>query len=264
MPAKTQKLIAEYQHLFDTCIIKPGKYNAVDSQIEKLNASRALYEKVAIKTGVPWYFIGIIHGLEGGGNFKTHLHNGDPLTNRTVQVPKGHPKSGSPPFKWEDSAVDALLLKKLDKIQNWDIPELLFQLEAYNGFGYRSKGIFSPYLWSFSNHYSEGKYTSDGRYDPEAVSKQIGAGVILRRLAERKLAIIGVIDRWSVLNKLGEEAVFNPKTFNEKAKELQILLSSLGQPLKSDGLAGTLTSDAYFRLTGRYLKKDKRRINPII
>ena len=39
---------------------------------------QARYDQVANATGVPWYVIGIIHEMEGGLNFTTHLHNGDP------------------------------------------------------------------------------------------------------------------------------------------------------------------------------------------
>ncbi len=44
--------------------------------------------------------------------------------------------------------------------------------------------MLSPYLWSFSTHYQCGKYVADGRWSETAVSKQCGAAVLLRRLAE--------------------------------------------------------------------------------
>jgi lysozyme family protein len=53
-------------------------------------------------------------------------------------------------------------------------------LETYNGFGYRFQGLVSPYLWSFSNLYAKGKYVADNKFDPEAVSQQCGAGLILK------------------------------------------------------------------------------------
>jgi lysozyme family protein len=71
---------------------------------------------------------------------------------------------------------------------------MLFKMEQFNGFGYRVKGINSPYLWSFSNHYSKGKFTRDGFFDPNAVSKQIGAAVLLRRMSERQIAVAGEVD----------------------------------------------------------------------
>ena len=59
---------------------------------------------------------------------------------------------------------------------------MLFKLEANNGFGYRRKGINTPYLWSFTNHYRKGKYIADGKYSTEAVSKQVGAAILLKLL----------------------------------------------------------------------------------
>jgi lysozyme family protein len=122
--------------------------------------------------------------MECGFDFSAHLHNGDPLTARTIQVPKGRPAAGTPPFTWRESAVDALTMKKLDRVQDWSAPSMLHLLERYNGLGYRKRGLPSPYLWSFSNHYEKGKFVKDGVYDPNAVSKQCGAAVMLRAVLE--------------------------------------------------------------------------------
>ena len=66
------------------------------------------------------------------------------------------------------------------------ISRALFRLEQYNGFGYRKStiGIKSPYLWSFCQHYTRGKFSFDGHYDPNLVSQQCGAGVMLRRMVD--------------------------------------------------------------------------------
>ncbi|WP_307524210.1 hypothetical protein [Pedobacter sp. W3I1] len=141
---------------------------------------------------IPWYFIACAHYLECSFDFKKHLHNGDPLTGYTVRVPANRPKVGHPPpFTFEESAIDALKLMKFDQINNWNLPTVLRKLEAYNGFGYyKYHSINSPYLWSFSNQYTKGKYVSDGKFDAEAVSKQMGAAVILKRMEERTLIYI--------------------------------------------------------------------------
>ncbi|MFC4212415.1 hypothetical protein ACFOWA_14545 [Pedobacter lithocola] len=141
---------------------------------------------------IPWYFIACAHYLECSFSFKKHLHNGDPLTNYTVKVPANRPKVGHPPpFTFEESAVDALKLMKFNEISNWNLPTVLRKLEAYNGFGYfKYHQINSPYLWSYSNQYSKGKYVSDGKFDSKAVSKQMGAAVILKRMEERTLISI--------------------------------------------------------------------------
>lgn len=141
---------------------------------------------------IPWFFIACVHYLECSFSFNKHLHNGDPLTGYTVQVPSGRPKVGHPPpFTFEESAVDALRFMNFDKVRQWILPFILRKLEAYNGFGYfKYKKINTPYLWSFSNHYTKGKYVKDGKYDPEAVSQQMGAAVILKRMEERGLIYI--------------------------------------------------------------------------
>lgn len=148
---------------------------------------------LGVGTGrIPWFFIACVHYLECSFNFSKHLHNGDPLTGYTVQVPAGRPKVGHPPpFTFEESAVDALKFMKFDKVRQWILPFILRKLEAYNGFGYfKYKNINSPYLWSFSGHYAKGKYVKDGKFDKDAVSQQMGAAVILKRMEERGLIYI--------------------------------------------------------------------------
>src|SRR5206468_849198 len=103
-----------------------------------------------------------------------------------VQVPAGRPKTGNPPFGWEESAGDALSMKGLSPQTDWSLAGTLYQLERYNGWGYRlfHPYVLSPYLWSFSNHYKSGKYVADGTWSDTAVSKQCGAVALLRRMAE--------------------------------------------------------------------------------
>jgi hypothetical protein len=44
--------------------------------------------------------------------------------------------------------------------------------------------VATPYLRSFSNHYSKDKFVNDGLYNPTAISKQCGAAVMLRALID--------------------------------------------------------------------------------
>ncbi|MBK8429525.1 MAG: hypothetical protein IPL27_27850 [Lewinellaceae bacterium] len=107
------------------------------------------YQQVGAELNIPWVFIGITHGMECGFNFKGHLHNGDPLTARTVQVPKARPATGNPPFTWSQSARDALIAKGYQQVTDWSVPHMLHHFERYNGMGYRRRGVPTPYLWSF-------------------------------------------------------------------------------------------------------------------
>jgi lysozyme family protein len=181
----TPALREEYEGLFQSCTVSPEHEMTAQSLAGRIVEKRARYESVATQLTIPWYFVGIVHSMEASLNFGTHMHNGDPLTARTVHEPRNRPVSGSPPFTWEESAEDALRLEKLDQWQDWSLAGTLYQLERYNGFGYRTEHpeVLTPYLWSFSNHYTKGKFVADHKFDPDAVSKQCGAAVLLSQIA---------------------------------------------------------------------------------
>ena len=103
----TNALRAEYEQLFNTCQIRQQYASLIERTVNQLVNNTGRYEAASEVSGVPWHVIAVIHAMEGGLKFTTHLHNGDPLTARTVQVPKGRPKTGQPPFTWETSAADA-------------------------------------------------------------------------------------------------------------------------------------------------------------
>jgi lysozyme family protein len=182
----TDDLRQQYQILFNSCVVSDSHISDVNQVIAQILPKQARYQSVAEPLGIPWYFVALVHTMETSLNFKRHLHNGDPLTARTVHVPAGRPLAGQPPFTWEQSATDALRFEGLANLPDWSLPAILYRLESYNGFGYRKlrPAINSPYLWSFSNHYTAGKFTSDHGFDPQAVSKQCGAAVILFKMAQ--------------------------------------------------------------------------------
>jgi lysozyme family protein len=172
--------------LFNACVINPDRQAEVDSVTKEIISNKSKYEIVANKTGIPWQAIALIHYSEANFNFKTHLANGDPLTARTVHVPKGRPISGEPPFTWEESAIDCITMSGLKNYNDWSTKGLLTALEKYNGLGYRlNKKINSPYLWVGSNNYTKGGFTADAVYDPNKIVKRIGVAVILKELANK-------------------------------------------------------------------------------
>lgn len=174
-------LIPDYKTLWSSMIVSssPG----INLAAQHISQFRSRYETVGIQVcpsfPVPWYFVGLIHHMESGQDFSRHLHNGDPLTARTVHVPKGRPTTGTPPFTWDYSAVDALTGMGYHNPKVWEVDDVLTRFEQYNGLGYRSHDIYSPYVWSKTNHYSKGYYNSDGKFNPDTVSQQIGCAPIL-------------------------------------------------------------------------------------
>jgi len=244
-PPLTAALKNEYQQLWESCLVRPDKVAVADSVAVKIGARRDRYQTVAGRLRIPWYAIGLIHAMECSLNFDQHLHNGDPLSARTVHVPAGRPSKGNPPFTWEASAEDALSFDGFAAWKDWSVAGLLYKLEAYNGWGYRSQHpeTLTPYLWSFSNHYGKGKYVADGTWSPTAVSQQVGAAVLLKRLAALRLVSLPGGERTLQLA--------NPHMKGPDVEEAQHLLESnpFGNfdPGGVDGDYGPLTANAVKR-----------------
>ena len=180
---------AEYSELWRTMTIRDAKAADINTTAGRILDRKTRYQAVETDTGVPWFVVGVIHAMECGLRFDRHLHCGDPLTARTVHVPKGRPKA--PPadgqrYSWLESAVDALEIKNLGAIQDWTVERICYELERFNGWGYRNyhSDVLSPYLWSGTNHYTRGKYVADGKWSSSAVSGQSGAMALIKRLAE--------------------------------------------------------------------------------
>lgn len=137
----------------------------------------------------------------------------------------------------------------------------------------------SPYLWSYSNHYSKGKYVRDRVFDPEAVSDQCGAAVLLKALQERGAVTFAETARAATLSTTEIYPGRNIK-LGDRDKELVRMLQqrlnavgcgpicvdgdfggeteaavrlfqarsvdSQGTPLVIDGVVGSLTWEALF------------------
>jgi lysozyme family protein len=177
-----ESLKADYTAKFAACTIPASHAGIVAWHRKMVLAGKPHYQEAQAKTGVPWWFVGIVHGMEASFNFQGHLHNGDPLSARTVNVPAGRPPQWNPPSDWLSSAIDALTFEGYAGAADWSAEHALYRWEAYNGWGYRRLNVNTPYLWSFSSLYTAGKFVADHKYDPHAVSKQCGAAVMLKAL----------------------------------------------------------------------------------
>ncbi len=173
-----RQLKDEYAVLWQSMKIKPAKIPTLDHIARKLIASKARYQAVSVKTGVPWAAIALIHQMECGGDWSLSIAQGDPWNRRSTHVPKGR----GPFNSWEEAAIDALAIDGTNKVTAWGVERLCYELEKYNGFGTRAKGVHTPYLWSYCNHYVRGKYIADHVWDGNAVSGQAGAMPILSRM----------------------------------------------------------------------------------
>jgi len=195
----TSAIVIANEKLLSTAVLKNSRIAEIDAVLAKLMPGKERYKEVAarIHKNMPWWFVLMTHAMEAGMYkfpFSYHLHCGDPLTSRTMHAPKGRPlfnpgngakpPSQVNPYGWEESAVDALLLMKFDKVNDWSIGNILYLFEEFNGLGYRKyhKSVPTPYVWSFTSVYTKGKYVADGKWDANAVSQQPGCAAYYLRL----------------------------------------------------------------------------------
>jgi lysozyme family protein len=188
MPKYTAALRKDYQNKWDTLQVDH------DPKAVKVVAQRILANKQKYSGywNVPYWFIGLCDYRESGFHPAGVLHNGQRIIGtgkKTTIVPKGR----GPFATWPDATKDALRLKGLDTETDWSIPHASYILEGFNGYGYRSKGVPSPYLYSHTNHYADGswdddprggKYIRDHVWDGSVYDKQLGSLAILRVLAD--------------------------------------------------------------------------------
>jgi lysozyme family protein len=139
--------------------------------------AKARYLNVQQKTGVPWFFIAVVHERESSQNWKASLAQGDPWNQVSVHVPVGR----GPFNSWIEAAVDALVNCAPFAAHNkdWSPGGLLTLLEEYNGLGYAARGIPSPYVWSGTDQYTKGKYVRDGVFNPDVIDSQLGCASLL-------------------------------------------------------------------------------------
>lgn len=176
----------ENELLFSQAVIDPQRVAELGKIAERMQINKVRYQAIETKTTVPWYFVGLLHYRCCDGDFSLHL-NGDPLSNRTINVPKGRPPQGDPPYSWEDSANDLLGFYRLQNADWSSVGTILYRLESVNGFGYRSHNVKSPYLWACTNLYTSGKFVSDHIFDPNYKDPQCGAATLLKVLMQRKI-----------------------------------------------------------------------------
>lgn len=159
-------------------VTKPGE---ATTQAKAIINGKARLMALQVRTGVPWFVIGILivreAGLRNGQlDWGACLHNGQRIIGtgrKTTLVPKGRG-----PFKtFEDAAVDAL---KDYAGSTWSPEYIGYTLEKFNGFGYRKHGIPSPYIVGGTNKQRPGKYVADGVYNANVMDVQVGGFAILK------------------------------------------------------------------------------------
>ena len=169
-------LVPNYHQLWSTCKFDPKYEHETTIVCSLINKKSEVYKQVEEVTKVPWQLIAAIHYREASLSFLTCLHNGDPLPGPTTHVPKGR----GPFISWESAAIDALQMEELP--DTWTFESMLAWAEKYNGLGFRSRGLYSNYVWAGTDVYMGGMYVSDGKFDNNKFDKRIGVACIIKKL----------------------------------------------------------------------------------
>lgn len=158
-------MIAE---LYESARLKPSMLWQIRLAGQHILHYRHQYEPVAERAGIPWWTLGLIHMREASGDFNLRIKDGSPLR-------------GSE--SWSDSALATIKPRNKHGLTvSGDVEAEGQFCEEWNGLGYRARGINSPYLWSGTQHYLEGKYVRDGEFNSSFVDKQPGVMAVRKWL----------------------------------------------------------------------------------
>ncbi len=167
-----------YAKQWDAMRINPDRAREMAQTARKIVAGKARYQTVEKVTGVPWYFIGAVHIRESNGRWDRSLAQGDPWNRVSTHVPAGR----GPFASWEAAAIDALQLQGLTRVIDWRLEKILYNWEAYNGWGYYAHGIPSPYVFGGTNIQKPGKYVRDGVWSSFTMDSQPGTAALLKAI----------------------------------------------------------------------------------
>lgn len=193
MDTRLSSLKAIYRELYQVMEVDYGKTNQLGHICDRIKKNKILYDEIEEITNVPWWFVGAIHYMECGLRCDRHFYNGNALTSRTTDEPKDRPAfepADGKCYTFVESAVSALEEKGFDDVKDESLEAWLWRAHLYNGFGAvpylgrdgKKSYLYTPYLWAGTSVYKQGKFVSDGKYDPEAISQQLGAAPIIREL----------------------------------------------------------------------------------
>ena len=119
MDLTLEKLETEYGTAFESCVLQPDTEPTVRGIVGRMVQLRSHYESVEKSTGVPWWFVGILHYSEW--NFRE-------------------------PAQFERQVIDVLIAKKYHQAKTRTLGAFLWGFDLWNGFRDGS-GKDSSWVW---------------------------------------------------------------------------------------------------------------------
>jgi lysozyme family protein len=171
---------------WNECSVLESCKRAVDSCIKTIEKNYHIYQEIEKICKLPAWAIAGIHFREASFDFKAGLCNGEPWNKKTTLVPKN-----VGPFKsWSEAAIYALQTSHLEKYNFTKIEQILDFCEAFNGLGYKKRGMPSPYIFGATNVQTPGRYVADHVFDPKSISKRPGVAAIALHFVPRTTILV--------------------------------------------------------------------------
>jgi lysozyme family protein len=241
-------LRGEYERMIARARIRPECQHALTATARRLLANKGVYATLSARTTVPAVVLMALAEREMSGNLHCYLGNGEPLNRVTRLVPKGRGPFLQPfPDNFIAGACDALHLDGLDQVAagiGWSMASAAYESEEWNGWGYRSRGIPSPYVFGGTTVQKRGKFVRDGLYDASVMDPQLGTVAIIETLIalDASLAFADAIANVDDAPPLAPEPhpVMGDIDIGWVQEKLN-LLEVPGTPLKVDGNCGRAT-----------------------
>lgn len=160
----------------------------IDQMMNQADKKKEMIDEIARKADLPPALVAGIWYREASLKDGVYMHNGEKLGQPTQHVPKGV-------FFREDqfveAAVDALKRQRglADQLNlhygSKDLGAMATYAEAYNGYGYRNRGLTTPYSFAGTDQYTGGRYVADGKFDPNSFDRRPGIVAIAQAWNQR-------------------------------------------------------------------------------
>lgn len=188
MAVDFEKLEQNYIDLASHATIVPKREAELASASRRLLRDKEVYKHVESLTHVPAAALMALAEREMTGNLHCYLGNGQRLDRRTTIVPINRGPFPDTPEGFVAGCLDALHLDGLDQVWRkpggWSLPRFCYESEGWNGWGYRSRGIPSPYVFGATSVQRPGKFPRDHFFDPNMMDPQLGTLALVEEIVK--------------------------------------------------------------------------------
>lgn len=247
-----QKLEQNYIDLASHATIVPAREHELQSACERLLHDKSVWLKAEAAVNIPAAALMALGEREMTGNTHCYLGNGQSLKMRTTIVPLNRgPFEQEYPDDFVAGCADSIHLDGIDQLirQNGGvltIPLFCYISEDWNGWGYRARGIPSPYVFGATTMQRPGKFPRDHVFDATMMDPQLGTLAIVEELVKQDPSLtfsdtVPKIEAPSIVPAVSPHPVISSTVTPEWIQSSLNRLRIPGTPLLVDGNIGRAT-----------------------